>query len=216
MYYIGLDLGKRVDYSAVAVVERIEPVVHGFDHLRWMPTTEPLADEWFVRRLERAPLGTPYTKIVEQMAELTEHPKLRGNCRLVVDATGLGAPVVDMLRAARLECDVMPVVLTSGLEGSYDGRVWRVPKIDLLARVQMLLEQDRLRIMEGVRERAGLVKELLDVRARQAGRGYMRVGADGNGQHDDLVMAVALACWMGKKPRAGLQGRVGGMERRVV
>ncbi len=86
----------------------------GFDHLRWMPPAQPLPDEWLVRRLERAPLGTPYTKIVERMAELTEHPKLRGNCRLVVDATGLGAPVVDMLLAARLECDVIPVVLTGG------------------------------------------------------------------------------------------------------
>ncbi len=87
-----------------------------------------------------------------------------------------------------------------------NGRVWLAPKIDLLA----------LRIMDGVRERARLVKELLDVRARQAGRGYMRVGADGNGQHDDLVMAVALACWMGRTRKIGHQGRVGGMAPRVV
>jgi hypothetical protein len=168
-----------------------------------------MPDEWVVRRIERAPLGTPYTKIVERIAALTEHPKLRGNCRLVVDATGLGAPVVDMLRAARLGCETMPVVMTSGTEEHFDGRVWRVPKIDLLARVQMLLEQDRLRVAKAAKERAGLVKELLDVRAKQMGRGHMRVGADGNGQHDDLVMAVALACWMDGAADQGKAGTCG-------
>ena len=33
---------------------------------------------------------------------------------MAVDATGLGAPVVDMLRAARLSCDISAVNITGG------------------------------------------------------------------------------------------------------
>jgi hypothetical protein len=29
--------------------------------------------------------------------------------------------------------------------------------------------------------------------------GVVRMGADGAGEHDDLVMAVALACWKAKR-----------------
>jgi len=31
----------------------------------------------------------------------------------------------------------------------------------------------------------------------------VRLGADGYGEHDDLVMAVALACWRAKRPQNG-------------
>ena len=37
-----------------------------------------------------------------------------GQCELVVDATGVGAPVVDMLRAAGLGCDISSVTITGG------------------------------------------------------------------------------------------------------
>ncbi len=46
MYFIGLDLGKRVDFSADAVVERIEGTVGGFDPVTWSRTAQTLPDEW--------------------------------------------------------------------------------------------------------------------------------------------------------------------------
>ncbi len=212
MYFIGVDLGQRVDRSAIAVVERMETAVEGFDYARWTKTVERLPDEWVVRRLERIPLGMPYTELVERLKKLAEHPKLRGNSWMTVDATGVGAPVVDMLRATELECHLMPVILTSGIEANYDGRQWRVPKIDLLARMRMLLEQGRLKVVEKLRERPALTRELLSVRGRKSRGGGVRLGADGYGEHDDLAMAVALAVWMGRrgpgeKKKAGLMGK---------
>ncbi|HWC95718.1 MAG TPA: hypothetical protein VG456_03180, partial [Candidatus Sulfopaludibacter sp.] len=43
-----------------------------------------------------------------------------------------------------------------------------------------------------------LVRELVDVRV--VGE---RIGAEGAGQHDDLVIALALACWRARRPRIG-------------
>ena len=82
---------------------------------------------------------------------------------------------------------------------------WNVPKRDLIAGVQMLLEGNQLKIAKGLPEVESLVKELMDVRATGRASGRMRVGADGSGEHDDLVIALALACWKAKRvvPKIG-------------
>jgi hypothetical protein len=41
----------------------------------------------------------------------------------------------------------------------------------------------------------------MDVQARQRGGGVVKMGAEGAGQHDDLVMALALACWKARSIR---------------
>src|SRR5713101_931572 len=105
MFFVGLDLGKQQDFTAIAVVEREEQA------LAWMaPVFKGLA----VRYLERMPLGTPYTEIVERVRELVNHRLVSGRCWLVIDATGVGSPVVDMLRKARLGCGLTAVTITGG------------------------------------------------------------------------------------------------------
>jgi hypothetical protein len=39
---------------------------------------------------------------------------------------------------------------------------------------------------------------MLSVRAR-AGFSHTRIGADGYGEHDDLVIALSLACWRARR-----------------
>lgn len=131
---------------------------------------------------------------------------LAGDKRLVVDATGLGMPVVEMLAAARLPCTVMPVVMTGGFGEHSDGRIWHVPKMDLLGGLHGLLEREELKIARRIREAGSLVQELTKVEARVRGNGRVRVGAEGSGVHDDLVIAVALACWAARKGAVGRSG----------
>ncbi len=77
-----------------------------------------------------------------------------------------------------------------------------MPKRDLIAGVQVLLEQGELKISKKLRESWALVKELLDVRMTSTGAGKVRLGADG-GKHDDLVIALALACWRARRKSNG-------------
>ena len=88
MYYVGLDLGKRLDYSAIAVVERKEqePL---FDYLAWMQRQYAEREGLAVRYLERIQLGTPYTQVVERVVKTIERLRRKEKCRLVVDATGM-------------------------------------------------------------------------------------------------------------------------------
>src|SRR5947209_4161591 len=82
----------------------------------------------------------------ERVKGMTRSAELAGRCRLVVDATGVGRPVVDLLRDADLRCGIMPVMITSGeMESMADG-YYRAPKRDVITGMQVLLQKDALRI----------------------------------------------------------------------
>jgi phage FluMu gp28-like protein len=183
MYFLGLDLGQKQDPAALAVVEKTPEL------------------KLMVRYVERAPLGTPYPRVVDWVRQVATNRLIAGRCELAVDATGVGAPVVEMLRAARLGCDIAAVTMTGGERETQSGQTWNVPKRDLMAGLQVALESRDLTIAGGIRELEALVRELVDVQVKTRESGHARIGADGNGEHDDLVIAVALAVWRAKKPR---------------
>ncbi len=192
MFYLGLDLGQKRDHSAICVVERVEA---------GQAFQQPVYREVVVRHLERAPLGTTYPQVVRRVRRILESPELEGDCGVVVDATGVGAPVVEMLRESRLRCEILAVTITGGDKESQNGLSWNVPKKDLMSEVHLLLEKDELRIAGHLKDAGALVKELLDVKATQKSGGRVRLGADGCGEHDDLVIALALGCWRARKAR---------------
>ena len=185
MFYMGVDLGQKKDHTAIAVAERWDG---GRAFLA--PTMKCLE----VRYLERVRLGTRYTVVAERVRQMVQSEKLAGRIAVAVDATGVGAPVVDLLRAARLGCQVMAVSITGGERESQTGSGWNVPKRDLIGGVQVLLERGELKISRKLQDSWTLVKELLDVRMTLSGAGKVRLGADGSGEHDDLAIALAVAC----------------------
>ena len=197
MFYVGLDLGQRLDHSAIVVVERRD-VVKAFLPARF--------DSLLVRYVERVPLGTPYPRVVARVRELVRHPDLAGQCSLVVDGTGVGAPVVEMLRAAQLGCEMTAVTITGGERQhrhyAAGGAACSVPKQDLIAGVQVLLERGELRIARKLKEAGALVRELMSVRSTRGNKGRVKIGAEGCREHDDLVIALALACWSFRRARS--------------
>jgi hypothetical protein len=75
----------------------------------------------------------------------------------------------------------------------------------------VMLERGELRIAKELREAGSLIKELLDIRMTAKATGRVRMGADGCGEHDDLAIALALACWRAQKARGVGGGRLPGM-----
>src|SRR5262245_43983021 len=98
-YFIGLDLGRTQDFTALAVLERRAVA---------SPGAKP---EYALRRLQRFPLGTAYTQIVPAVAALRSKEPLR-QAPLLVDQTGVGRAVVDMLR--QTASGVIAVTITGG------------------------------------------------------------------------------------------------------
>lgn len=190
-YFVGLDLGQSRDYSALAVVERTEIMLDEIDRA----TFERLSARRFrARFLERVQLGTPYPDVVERVRRLVRGKALAARCTLVMDATGVGAPVLDLMRRAGLGCHIEPVILTAGGRQSHVGGVWRVPKQDLVTGLLVMLEKSELRFSKRVAGIEALRKELSCFGARRSG------------EHDDLVMALALSCWRAGRRQDGIWG----------
>jgi hypothetical protein len=188
-YVIGLDLGQAKDPSALCVLDRSEP-----------PAAEgkPALAHYRCRALKRWPLGTKYTAVVKELGELLATPELAGGI-LVVDASGVGRPVVDLIRDARLPVDLVPVVITAGLsESEQEDGSWHVAKAVLITTVQVILQQRRVRFAQGVPETARLVRELENYRVKVTPAANESFNAR-EGEHDDLVLALALACWYGER-----------------
>lgn len=195
MYFLGVDLGQKQDPTALALLEKPDAhPVHGGE-----------MGGLYLTGLQRVPLGTPYMEVVAKIQALTEGTLLSGQVVVVVDATGVGIPVVEQLRRA-VRCEVAAVTITSGEKGSQKGRDYTTPKQDLMAALLVSLEQNELRIARRMRETGALVKELMNMRSTARESGRTRLGADRFGEHDDLAIATALAVWRAKRHRyAGLR-----------
>jgi hypothetical protein len=73
-----------------------------------------------------------------------------------------------------------------------------------MTQLQVLLEKRELKISRTLPEAGALVKELVSMQARPGARGRLKVGAEGFGEHDDLVMALALAVWRATRKFIGM------------
>lgn len=217
-YLIGVDLGQANDYTAISVLHRAVRVTpSGVPYLQsWMagekhkpPVREAVYE---ARHLERLPLGTPYPQQVERVARIVAEVKNRDDVRLgdaavrlVVDQTGVGRPVVDMLRAAGLK-GLYAVSIHGGDATTRDGNEYRAPKRELVSVLQVLLQTGRLGVAASLPEAQTLTREMLAFKVTFNTTGHDTYANDWReNPHDDMVLAVALAAWAGERiPRPGM------------
>jgi hypothetical protein len=213
-YTCGLDLGQVNDWSALVVAEHCLKADGQEERVRntdWGPTTDMVPrwrDCFDVVGILRW-RGTAYPAIVDEVCLLLTELPLRGRCSLVVDATGVGRPVLDLFdqatRENRLDFWSDEVTLTGGEKEGERGRT--VPKFEIVRSVEVLLQTKRLRVVPTIPLADVLRAELENFRATVTLTGRVRLEAEGTG-HDDIVMALAMAVWKPKwtgSPRRRLQ-----------
>jgi hypothetical protein len=184
-YVLGLDLGQTSDFTALAVLER---------HAAEMTGQKP---DYALRHLRRFPLGTAYTEIVPAVAAVRRSEPLR-QAPLVVDQTGVGRAVVDMLRQSA--CGVIPVTITGGHATTVtDDGSYHVPKKELITALQVVMQGRRLQIARSLPDAVTLVCEMQQFQVKLTAAANETFGVWRDGQHDDLVLAVALACWWSER-----------------
>jgi hypothetical protein len=217
---IGLDLGQAQDYTAIVILERF---------LQPIPEIDPATGNqrsimrYEIPYLERPPLGTSYVAIVERVAALMRSPELTRwekkkmpngdrmpvliRPALVVDKTGVGAPVVDLLKAANLS--PIPVLIHGGSEVIEDFPGWRVPKRNLIASLLIAFQNRDLEMAKSLPLTATLVSELKNFRAKiNIATAHDSYETWREGQHDDLLLGAALALWHSSESRKHFVGKV--------
>jgi hypothetical protein len=207
-FVIGLDLGQSADYTALSVVQDVlTSDARGRKHR-----------SLHLRHLERYPLRTLYPDIAEGVTSLMRDPKLspeefyggrirRTRPELIVDQTGVGPAVTDLLKRKGLK--FRAVTITGGNVTNYSDGSWHVPKRDLVGALEVPFHTGQLKVAGDLALWPTLQNELLNFKRKI----NLKTGHDSyehwrESDHDDLVLATALACWwIARRSRPGRKVR---------
>lgn len=201
-YVAGLDLGQLQDYSALAL-------------LRVPPGVRPAIE---VPTLKRWPLGTAYAAVGRDVARFMSGLVVTDRFgrhqeplpTLVVDVTGVGQAVAELATQAMADAAVpaklVMVSITGGDVATCVGRGrWHVAKRHLVSALSAVVHGGRLRVAREQPEAEALVREMAAFKAKiSLATGNESYEAWRERDHDDLVLAVALAVWWVEKPRVRL------------
>lgn len=191
---VGVDVGQRQDFSAIVVSEE--------ERRLDLP-------HFLVRSIERLPLGTTYPNVVDRIKEVMAKLERRAQPRLgprlftlqlVLDATGVGLPIGDILKERGL--DPRLVLFTGSDKLNPQPGVTMVGKAWMVSRMQVLLQSQRLHLPRTV-EAGTLARELIDYRIDVSDAGHASFNAR-SGSHDDLVIALGLSCGVDRHPGAAV------------
>jgi hypothetical protein len=182
---IGVEVRQRRERSAVCVAE-----------LEWRPDEEQgELPHYLIRHLERLPPGTSFPALARRLGEIARSVEARGGDHpsVYANATGLGEPVIGLLRKASAWLSLTACYLTHGDRLiQEDRRVVRVGKAYLVAKMQTFLQTGQLHLLR-TEEAETLRRELLDFEIRVEPDANERYGAFPVGTQDDLVNALGLA-----------------------
>lgn len=209
---VGADIGQKRDPTAIVICEYevvaiddggvpVDPsgLVADFLNLITGVDDPPLQDtRYIVRALERLPLNTSYPAVARRLQAICRAMARRPHAEvyLAVDATGVGRPIVDLVRD-ELDDDVhLTAVSITGGEKCPNNPLQRAEitmgKVWMVSRLQALLQSRRIR-MPRTADAQGLATELLDFEIKVSRDGHDEMGAFKTGTHDDLVTALGLS-----------------------
>jgi hypothetical protein len=199
---VGCDVGQLRDPTAVVVAEPVRrPTGKMKDHVGRSGTWRvPFHETAFlIRHVERMPLRTSFRHVGQRLAEIVHNldlvagPDRRFKPYVMVDRTGLGQAAIELVREEiGTRIPVTGTIITVGerITGHLGAWEVRVPKAQMVSRLQALLQHDLIELPE-LPEAQLLADELKSFQVHQTVRGIRAEGEPGT--HDDMVTALALA-----------------------
>ena len=199
--WISVDIGRVRDWTAISVTERVAP---GRFETSYLHRLRPKRYQELIPLLggmvqqERRPVhvfdGDRYD---------LEKPRVT----LVVDQTGVGMGVTDLIAEAGFDCDLRFVTITGGDMPSHDGDTWRIPKRDLMNRLLVLLENEQLIVAEDLALTDVFLTEMTSIRIKLSATGHDSYGAAGadwrDSAHDDIALSLAMGAYFASVDRGG-------------
>lgn len=195
---VGVDLGQQYDYTAISVIQTREKWTTGEN----VPVSWKTGDEdkmvtyhYYLRYLER--FRAKYPDTVQRVVKITRKLEDDGGTALLVDATGVGLPVVEMMREERL--DPIPIIITGGNAITESDGGYHLPKRQMISTLQGLFESGRLKISKGINHLEELLEEISNFRVKITKAGNDTYEAWRETDHDDMVISIAMAAWYARR-----------------
>lgn len=191
-WMIGTDLGKKVDSSVIGVGRKMQRFTKDGRCISY----------WALMSLEMVERMS-YTEQGDLIRKLDNHRELHLNNDLIIDGTGVGEAVCDILRDRGM--DPIKIVFSSGdhvndiVENSRSGFKWRqgfsVPKEDLVKAMKLSLEQRRFVIAKGIQFEDDIRKQFSHFVGIMSKNKNMIYNNDSNDVHDDIVCTIMMMNW---------------------
>ena len=190
-YVAGLDVAQQNDWTAVAILEGVPSFASpGPQEIRLVAL-----DRW--QKL--------YPDTLAELGYIFSDEQFARKVMLATDATGPGLHLYeDMVRDQDLvgcvgKDRIMPVVITAGQSEERDGRFRKVPKHLLITRLQSAIRRHEIRVPRKLPLYDVLLAELegYEMKVREGSKRvtFSNNPRDGGPEHDDTILALALAWW---------------------
>jgi len=219
---IGIDIGKITDPTAISVAEVVQAETGRFRSCKRVPAhldkngffveakdAEPiLRTRFIIRQIGRLKLGTSYPDVAIKIVDMLCHERFESRLiRLLVDVTGVGQAVFDMIkkeisdrirgindltleqRERLRKLILLPISFVRGEK--YNRSKGTLGKSFLVSKGQALLQNKRIDI-PATAEAKATCDELLVYETRISESGSATFGAS-TGKHDDLATALLLS-----------------------
>lgn len=174
---LGLDLGQQSDYTVLTAIH---------DNRKENGTYDLI----YIKKYK---LKTSYVTVVKDIYTLISNSPILIGSPIVIDATGVGRPVVDMF--LDVGTNLISATITSGMVSN-----WKtvsevtIPKKEIASVLQVVLQNRRLKIPSDLEGLPDLQREFLNFKVSISNRGGSSFNAS-SGYHDDIVMSLGLAIW---------------------
>lgn len=185
-----IDLGQVQDFTAFCADE-VEEV--------GVIKAKATIKHHHIRDLRRWPLGTSYMDIAAELKKVFGKSPLN-KATLLIDETGVGRAVCDILRKEKIECGkFVPCSVTSGASQSpqVDGS-WHVSKLRLVGALIAAMQSGRVHLPKSHPETRHIIEELQNFRMKETAVNNLTFEAR-QGKKDDLIFSLSLCVWYAEK-----------------
>ncbi|MFZ0011275.1 MAG: hypothetical protein WAL97_05150 [Halobacteriota archaeon] len=189
-WFCGVDLGKRYDPSTVAIIE----VQYDKGQRRY-----------FVRYLHRFTLRMLYSDVATQLARLDEFLKAKAveqrkkdSITWVLDTTGVGESVAELVETAMPLADIKKVYITGGIKATVASDNYNeihLPKSQLVSTLVAAFDAKIIYLTRDSREIDAIIDELRNYEIHVSENAGRETYGAKVGKHDDLITALGLAIW---------------------
>ncbi|MDR2095874.1 MAG: hypothetical protein LBP76_10220, partial [Treponema sp.] len=203
------DIAKKRDYFALMIFHDNAQIINGNKILE---SPDRVLHYYDIKKIEQYQ-GLGYEEMAARIAVILNNPQLRMNADLVVDGTGVGEAAVELMRKRGLY--PIPVIFGGGdaprehyagmgevfgggggpLSGAKILKDISVPKKDLVAAGNILLQQGRVRAAPG-RWNEDFKRQLSKFKGKvNESAKHTKYEAETERDHDDLVVCFLMGAW---------------------